>query len=212
MKRRDKIIDKLKKYKENELKKKLEEEKNKFSISSGVNDFTLLSDKKEKQETPKKENEMVMTFHNDLNIEAKPAPKLVFETAGQNFSLMAPEKLEFENPEEKIQKSDFGKFLEQLDNMKKYMDNNKLKQYLDKWKEINEKRNILEKLKDRLNDLIKKRKEKEDKLKQILDKLQNKKDKNNLKDKESDSSESESDSSDSDEKEEKKKIMNMIII
>ena len=181
MKRRDKIIDKLKKYKENELKKKLEEEKNKFSISSGVNDFTLLSNKKEKQETPKKENEMVMTFHNDLNIEAKPAPKLVFETAGQNFSLMAPEKLEFENPEEKIQKSDFGKFLEQLDNLKKYMDNNKLKQYLDKWKEINEKRNILEKLKDRLNDLIKKRKEKEDKLKQILDKLQNKKDKNNLK-------------------------------
>ena len=76
MKNRDKIINKLKRYKENELKKKAEQEKNKFAISSGVNDFTLLSDKKEKPETPKKENEIVMSSQNDLNIEAKPTPKL----------------------------------------------------------------------------------------------------------------------------------------
>ena len=179
MNNRDKILNKLIRHKQNELKKKAEQEKNKFAISSGVNDFTLISDKKEKPEISKKDNEIVMSSHNDLNIEAKPTPKLVFETAGQNFSLMAPEKFEFQTPEEKCKKIDNNKFKEQLDNLKKYMDNNKIKQILDKWKETAEKRNIFDKLKDKLNDLFNKKRE--DQFKQTLDKLQNIKDNNDLK-------------------------------
>ena len=196
MKNRDKIINKLKRYKENELKKKAEQEKNKFAISSGVNDFTLLSDKKEKPETPKKENEIVMSSQNDLNIEAKPTPKLVFETAGQNFSLMAPEKFEFEKPEEKCKKIDNSKILEQLDNLNDFLNKNKekedkfkqtldklkkiknkndLKEYFDRWRDTAKqmKKDDLDNLAKKLNDILTKAKKESDdqNKKDVLDKL-----------------------------------------
>ena len=71
MKNRDKILNKLKRHKQNELRKKAEQEKNKFCISSGVNDFQLISEKKEPG-PPKKENPIETSFQ---NINAKPAQK-----------------------------------------------------------------------------------------------------------------------------------------
>ena len=54
MNKRKKIIEKLKRYKENEIKKKKEEEKNKLVISSGINDFEVLTDNKNlDNESPK---------------------------------------------------------------------------------------------------------------------------------------------------------------
>ena len=182
MKNRMKILNKLKKYKENELKKKAEQEKNKFAISSGVNDFELISDKKNDQ-TPKKNNQAFSTSQNDFNLQGKPSPKMVFERAGQNFSLMAPSKTKFEfrQPSNKIKKKDIESLSNQLDDLNKYKRKNDLKKYMDKWKELANKKDIVEKLKDNLNDLIRKKKQKFDKLRNVADNLKENKDKQNLK-------------------------------
>ena len=168
------LMDKLKDIRD---KKKAEEDKNKFAISSGVNDFELISDKKSKN--PRKRRSIVMTSHNDINIAAKPAPKLIFETSGQNkFSLIAPEKFKFGKPIDKNKKIDNKLIDDQLNDLK---NRNDLRKYMDKWKEIRNKKDIVDKLKDKLNDLLKKQKEKEDKFKQTLDKLKKMKDKQDLK-------------------------------
>ena len=173
MKNRNKILNKLKRYKQNELKKKAEQEKNKFAISSGVNDFELISDKKD-DESPKKTPPVFSTSQNDLNFEALPQPKMVFERAGQNFSLMAPNitKFEFEDPQEKCKKADNAPLNNQLDDLDDYRRKNDLKKYMDKWKDLANKRDIMDKLKDRLNDLLKKQKQKQDKFKKVFDDLQ----------------------------------------
>ena len=168
------LMDKLKDIRD---KKKAEEDKNKFAISSGVNDFELISDKKSKN--PRKRRSIVMTSHNDINIAAKPTPKLIFETSGQNkFSLIAPEKFKFGKPIDKNKKKDNKLIDDQLNDLK---NRNDLRKYMDKWKEIRNKKDIVDKLKDKLNDLLKKQKEKEDKFKQTLDKLKKMKDKQDLK-------------------------------
>ena len=168
------LMDKLKDIRD---KKKAEEDKNKFAISSGVNDFELISDKKSKN--PRKRRSVVMTSHNDINIAAKPTPKLIFETSGQNkFSLIAPEKFKFGKPIDKNKKIDNKLIDDQLNDLK---NRNDLRKYMDKWKEIRNKKDIVDKLKDKLNDLLKKQKEKEDKFKQTLDKLKKMKDKQDLK-------------------------------
>ena len=168
------LMDKLKDIRD---KKKAEEDKNKFAISSGVNDFELISDKKSKN--PRKRRSIVMTSHNDINIAAKPTPKLIFETSGQNkFSLIAPEKFKFGKPIDKNKKIDNKLIDDQLNDLK---NRNDLRKYMDKWKEIRNKKDIVDKLKDKLNDLLKKQKEKEDKFKQILDKLKKMKNKQDLK-------------------------------
>ncbi len=168
------LMDKLKDIRD---KKKAEEDKNKFAISSGVNDFELISDKKSKN--PRKRRSIVMTSHNDINIAAKPTPKLIFETSGQNkFSLIAPEKFKFGKPIDKNKKIDNKLIDDQLNDLK---NRNDLRKYMDKWKEIRNKKDIVDKLKDKLNDLLKKQKEKEDKFKQTLDKLKKMKDKQDLK-------------------------------
>ena len=168
------LMDKLKDIRD---KKKAEEDKNKFAISSGVNDFELISDKKSKN--PRKRRSIVMTSHNDINIAAKPTPKLIFETSGQNkFSLIAPEKFKFGKPIDKNKKIDNKLIDDQLNDLK---NRNALRKYMDKWKEIRNKKDIVDKLKDKLNDLLKKQKEKEDKFKQTLDKLKKMKDKQDLK-------------------------------
>ena len=168
------LMDKLKDIRD---KKKAEEDKNKFIISSGVNDFELISDKKSKN--PRKRRSIVMTSHNDINIAAKPTPKLIFETSGQNkFSLIAPEKFKFGKPIDKNKKIDNKLIDDQLNDLK---NRNDLRKYMDKWKEIRNKKDIVDKLKDKLNDLLKKQKEKEDKFKQTLDKLKKMKDKQDLK-------------------------------
>ena len=174
MKKRNKIIQKLIRYKQNQLK-----EKNKFSISSGVNDFELISDKK--PTTGKKRNSQIFVSDtNDINYLAKPTPKVVLETAEQNFSLIAPEKVNFEfgDPPEKMKKNDIHPILDQLDDFNSQRNKNDLKKYMDKWKDLINKKDILDKLKDNLNDLL--NKEREDKFKQILDNLKKIKDKNDL--------------------------------
>ena len=157
MKNRNKILNKLKRYKENELKKKAEQEKNKFAISSGVNDFELISDK---PETPRQVNEI--TPHSDLNFEAKPAPKMEFQTAGQNFSLIAPEVFEFGTPADKFRNLDIKPISNQLDNLDKLNNEKKRKE-------------ALENLAKKLNDILPKaKKESDDQMKKdVLDKLKN---------------------------------------
>ena len=65
MKNRNKILQKLKRHKLNELK-----EKNKFTISSGVNDFELISDKKPSK--GHRNSQIFISSPNDINILAKP--------------------------------------------------------------------------------------------------------------------------------------------
>ena len=181
MKNRNKILQKLIRHKQNELKKKAEEERNKFVISSGVNDFELISDKKP-QPKRHRNSQIFISFPNDINILAKPAPKMEFQTAGQNFSLIAPEiiKFNFDSPQNKMPKIDTNLIEDQLNDLQSYRNKNDLKKYFDKWREIANKKDITDKLIDRMNDLLKKKKEKEDKLKQILDNIQNMKDNNDL--------------------------------
>jgi hypothetical protein len=181
MKNRSKILQKLIRHKQNELRKKAEEERNKLTISSGVNDFELISDKKP-QPKRHRNSQIFISFPNDINILAKPAPKMEFQTAGQNFSLIAPEiiKFNFDSPQNKMPKIDTNLIEDQLDDLQSYRNKNDLKKYFDKWKEIANKKDIRDKLKDRMNDLLKMKKEKEDKLKQTLDNIQNMKDNNDL--------------------------------
>ena len=181
MKNRNKILQKLKRYKQNELRKKAEEEKNKFSISSGVNDFELISNKKPEPRRHRN-SQIFISAPNDINFMAKPAPKMELQTAGQNFSLIAPEiiKFNFDSPQNRMKKIDTNLIEDQLNDLKSFRNKNDLKKYFDRWKEIASKKDIMDKLIDRMNDLLKKRKEKEDKFKQILDNLQNMKDNNDL--------------------------------
>ena len=181
MKNRNKILQKLIRHKQNELRKKAEEEKNKLTISSGVNDFELISDKKP-QPKRHRNSQIFISFPNDINILAKPAPKMEFQTAGQNFSLIAPEiiKFNFDSPQNKMPKIDTNLFEDQLNDLQSYRNKNDLKKYFDKWKEIANKKDIMDKLIDRRNDLLRKKKEKEDKIKQVLDNIQNMKDNNDL--------------------------------
>ena len=181
MKNRNKIIHKLIRHKQNELKKKAEEEKNKFCISSGINDYEVISDKK--QEPRRHRNSQIfISMPNDINFLAKPAPKIEFQTVGQNFSLIAPEiiKFNFESPQNKMSKIDTNLIEDQLNDLQSYRNKNDLKKHFNEWKEIANKKDIMDKLINRMNDLLKKKKEKEDKFKQILDNIQNMKDNNDL--------------------------------
>ena len=173
----NKIINKLKRYKQNQLK-------NKFAISSGVNDFTLKSNKKEEPQPPKLENQI--SSQNDINFVAKPTPKLIFEKAGQNFSLIAPEIFQFEKPIEKNPKINNNKVIDQIknldrlkqgrkfkqtfDTLKKNKDNKDLKEYFDRWRN-----NAKQQKKDNIDDFVKK-------LNDILSKAEKESDKQNKKD------------------------------
>ena len=97
MKNRKKILDKLKRYKENELRKKAEEEKKKLQVDSGVT---------------------------DLNIAAQ--PKAAFETSGQNFSLMVGEKFAFNDPDERRQKPGLDSVKDQLNDLNTVKNKNNL--------------------------------------------------------------------------------------
>ncbi len=168
MKNRKKILDKLKKYKENELRKKAEEEKKKLCIDSGVNDFEVVSDKK--PDDKNKNSQIFISSPNDINIAAKPKPML--ETTGQNFSLMAGEKFKFGSPDERRPKPDLGSIKDQLDDLNSVKNKN----------DLLKKKNDIEKAVDKLQDLmnIKPKKEAFDTLKKnanvsegcrVLDKL-----------------------------------------
>ena len=195
MKKRDKILQKLKRHKENELK-----EKNKFTISPGVSNVELLSDK----EPPKgnRNSQIFVSSPNDLNILGK--PKTDLEEIGLHFSFIPREidKFEFGDPLERSKKTDInpiidqiddlnsnknkndlmkmkkekeGKFKDTLDKLQKKKDDTDLREYFDRWRDgANKiKQNNLDNLANKLNDILTKaKKESDDQLKKdVLDKL-----------------------------------------
>ena len=109
MNKRRKIIEKLKRYKENEIKRKKEKEKNKLVISSKINYFEVLSDIKnlDNKETPKN-NKIFISPQNEINILKEPQKKLLLSQNYQSFSLIAPDKIQFNfgEPEKNSQKLD----------------------------------------------------------------------------------------------------------
>ena len=152
---RRKIINKLIKYKKDELKKQDEDNKKKFTISTGINDFQLVPEKKIEQVN---EHEI--------------SPQ-------QTVDYIAPEIINFKFgvPQESVPKKQEMKiFKNQLNNLTIYNNNKLLKKYFDKWKELLNKREIK-------NSLIKFRSKKTagDKFKKIINNSQKKKDENNLK-------------------------------
>ena len=157
-KRINKIINKLRRYKQNELRKKAEEDKNKLCVSSGVNDFEVVSDKKP-EPNKNRNSQIFISTPNDINIEAK--PKVVLESTGPNFSLIAPEKItyEFGKPMEPREKPGLDSIKNQLDDVEAFKNKNDLKKYYDRWKELANKKDIMDKLKDKLNDLYTKKKD-----------------------------------------------------
>jgi len=157
-KRINKILSKLRRYKQNELKKKAEEDKNKLCISSGVNDYEVISDK-QPDPNKNKNSQIFISSPNDINILAQ--PKVVSESTGPNFSLIAPEKstFKFEDPMEPRNKSDLDMIKNQLKDADELKNKNDLKKYYDKWKDLANKKDIMDKLKNKLNDLYKKKKD-----------------------------------------------------
>ena len=168
LKNRNKILNKLRRHKLNEIRKKQEEENNKLAISSGVNDFQLISDKNEEDKKPNKDNQIFISSQNDINILAHPTPELILSHASQNFSLFPPQldKFEFYEPFQKNKKIDKITIPDQLNNIESF-----LKNKLNKYQE--EKKNNLENLANKLNDVLTNaKKESDDKLKKdLLDKL-----------------------------------------
>ena len=137
--------------------------KNKYAISYGVNDFELIADKKPDN---KPKNQIFSTSYNDFNIYGKPAPKLVLEKAGQNFSLIAPEiiKFEFGQPQEKCKQLSNDPLDRQLDDLDRYR--------------RRKGRNDRLRMAQKLNDILSKaQKESDDQIKRdVLDKLKRKAD------------------------------------
>ena len=154
----NKIVNKLRRYKQNELRKKAEEDKNNLCVSSGVNDFELISDKNPE---PKKHrnSQIFISMPNDINIEAQ--PKEVSESTGPNFSLIPQEKSKFEfaPPVEPWEKTDLIDIKKQLDDIDALKNKNELKKYFDKWKDLINKKEIMDKLKNKLNNLYSKNKD-----------------------------------------------------
>ena len=161
MNKRKKIIEKLKRYKENEIKKKKEEEKNKLVISSGINDFEVLTDNKNINNESPKDNKIFISPQNEINILMEPQKKLLLSQNYQSFSLIASDsiKFKFSEPAKNSPKLN-NNFLIQLDNVETIIKN-------------------IEKEKEE-KDLINKKKCKDDalnKLMEILEKAQNESDK-----------------------------------
>ena len=168
MKNRNKILNKLRRHKLNELREKEKQEKNKLAISSGVNDFELISDIKEENKNANKDNQIFISSQNDINILAQPTPPLILSHDSQNFSLVPPEldKFEFFEPFHKNKKLDKTTIPNQLNSINSFLEN-KLKN------EEEEKKKNLEDLAKKLNDVLtKSKKESDDKLKKdVIDKL-----------------------------------------
>ena len=200
MNNRMKIINKLRRHKLNELRKKEEEEKKKLVISSGINDFELISDKKDEKRITKR-NSQIFTSIRDINILAKPNYNMVLSYARQNFSLIPQEqtKFAFYEPYKKSLKLDNkivpiqfinidsylknklnrkekeDKFNKLFNDLKTINNNNDLKEYFDKWKNAvkDGKKKCLEDLTKKLNNILSKAsKESDDKImKDFLQKL-----------------------------------------
>ena len=127
MKNRKKILDKLKRYKENELRKKAEEEKKKLQVDSGVNDFEVVSDKK--PDDKNKNNQI--SSPTDFNIAAQPKAALE-ASGGQNFTLTPGEKFKFGDPDEKRQKPGLESVKDQLNDLNLAKNKNNLEKAVER--------------------------------------------------------------------------------
>ena len=147
LKNRKSTLQKLKKQKEEENKKK-------FTIDN-VEEFEILSDK------PKENN--LVTSENEINIPGKEKVEKLFSPEGaHHFSLLPPEKIlfnfgEINDPHDIIDKN---KILDQIDNIDKFLDEKKLRNALRQWKENADRCDCLNALKeykknenDKLNNL-----------------------------------------------------------
>ena len=195
LKNRMKILNKLKRHKSKELKKKEEEEKKKLVISSGINDFELISDKKHDDNNPFRKSQIFISAQNDINILAKPGPKYPLSHTAQNFSFIPSESTNFKfgDPVQASKKLDNDiinnqlneidsllrnklnndekeiRFNKILSNNLKKIDNGKiLKEYFDRWRNATRqgKQDSLNNLAEKLNDILTKaKKESDDQLK-----------------------------------------------
>ena len=173
-------------HKLNELRKK---------IITGVNEFDLLSDKKEEDNKPNKVRQIFISSKNDINILAQSPLELVLFPAESKFSLILKElnKFEFYEPLNKKEKLDTKLFNAQvydidsflkdklknenekgdtfkqiLDNLQKINNKNNLREYFDRWRKAvhPEKQDSLNHLVNKLNDILTKaNKESNDQLK-----------------------------------------------
>ena len=125
MKNRLKILNKLKRHKLNELRKKEEQEKNKLKISFGVNDIEIKSNKEHDINKPRN-SQIFMSDPNNINIYAQPnqkKPELAL--SGQNFSLIPSEakKFEFTEPVSTSDKLPINPLKDQMEDEDKYLKN-----------------------------------------------------------------------------------------
>ena len=184
-KKRMKILNKLKRHKLNELRKKEAEEKKKLVMISGVNDFELIADKKSDDKNRIRKSQIFISTPNDINIKGKQGPKFVLSHVGQNFSFIPTESTVFESGDpaqlsKKMEKNIIPTQLDEIDsflnnksqndkkeikynkisgnNLKKNKINgNNLKEYFDGWRDVAQpgKEDSLDKLKKRKNNLEK---------------------------------------------------------
>ena len=182
--KRNKIINKLKKYKEYLINKKKEEEKNKLIISSNLNNLEIISDKKNIDDnTHKKENQIFISPQNEINFLSEPPKKILLSQNYQSFSLIPNDntKTESNEPLQKSPKLD-NNINNQLNNDSELINIEKEEKEQDKEKEkepnIEDKKNLKD-LVIRLDEIYKKARNEIDKeiQKEIIDKLKRK---NNL--------------------------------
>ena len=109
---RKKFFNNLKKlYKENQLKKEKEKEKNnKLEISSNVNYLDIIDKKNnlENNDISKKENQIFISPQNEINILKEPHKKIILSQDYQSFSLISPDNIKFNfgEPSKKLKKLD----------------------------------------------------------------------------------------------------------
>ena len=181
--KRKKILDKLKRFKENELKKKKEENRKKLVISSRINYFEVLSDKKNQENNndnlpTNKENQIFISPQNEFNFLMEPQKKFLLSKNNQSFSLIAPENIKFKKgePLNKSKKLD-NHIVIQLDNVISFLKNKENEKEKENDIIILRKKNSLITIKSKDNDKDKKLKDACNKLNEILEKAKDESDK-----------------------------------
>ena len=86
-----KIVKKLKKNRLNQLKEEEKNGKKNLIISSGINNFDIISEKKDEKPMAKKDNQIFISSQNEINFMAEPPPKIILTKDNQNFALIAPD-------------------------------------------------------------------------------------------------------------------------
>ena len=120
MNNRMKILNKLIRRKNNDLRKKAEQDKNNLCISSGINDFEIISDKKQDKDAPRN-SQVFISPQNDINILGNPTPES--ESPEQNSSLPPSDStFKFFDPPQRSKKLNLKSIQDQIDNIKSFKD------------------------------------------------------------------------------------------